>query len=609
MQTEPITWGERLRVNLQVMLNTSVFKRIFGWFGSIKLAIPLLVLITGILVWATFYESQVGSSLVQQEVYKSPWFGALMFLLAINLTFSALSRYPWQGARKIGFALTHLGLVVIIIGSAAVIHLGVEGMILLKTDSPANNQVRLEGNVLEVLTPDRELQKTNVFIHADNQITPHQLGNLTLQAYSENTIKTVRFREGATIENPAIKLILSSDRMNQTLERWLAIAPAPYSQVPLGPATLSIVQPKSDRDLQDLLAPPVPSQNTKGTLAVAYQGQTYPLDIATQLNQARAIADDITVTIDDFWPDFRLDRHNQPTSASEQLRNPAVQLSLTSPQGRERWFLFGNPDIPPVRSIIAGEVPGKLDITYNIAVAPPEAYFRLIVAPTGELYYAANSSRHFESGKIALGDTLQPGWADFEIQLADYIPHGQIQRQVVPVAASQISGTPALQVQLADGTQTWLAWGEPTTLETPEGELFAAFTPKLLELPFAIELEDFIVERNEGSESVAMWTSQIKIRDRDTTTSRRVWMNHPTWYKGWKIAQASWNPGDLSQSTLQVKREPLWVTATTWTGSALVIFGIATLFYGRAIAKKLKQIPVPTDTESSVKPQLPALNS
>ena len=38
-------------------------------------------------------------------------------------------------------------------------------------------------------------------------------------------------------------------------------------------------------------------------------------------------------------------------------------------------------------------------------------------------------------------------------------------------------------------------------------------------------------------------------------------MNHPTWYHGWKIAQASWNPGDLQQSTLQVKREPAWVTA------------------------------------------------
>ena len=110
------------------------------------------------------------------------------------------------------------------------------------------------------------------------------------------------------------------------------------------------------------------------------------------------------------------------------------------------------------------------------------------------------------------------------------------------------------------------------------------------QLPFSVELEDFIVERNEGSESVAMWTSQIHINDphQETSEARRVWMNHPTWYRGWKIAQASWNPGDLQQSTLQVKREPIWVTALTWSGSLLVVAGIATMFYGPALRKKLK---------------------
>ena len=36
----------------------------------------------------------------------------------------------------------------------------------------------------------------------------------------------------------------------------------------------------------------------------------------------------------------------------------------------------------------------------------------------------------------------------------------------------------------------------------------------------------------------------------------------------------------------KLKREPAWVTALTWTGSALVVLGIATMFYGPSIAKK-----------------------
>ena len=87
-----------------------------------------------------------------------------------------------------------------------------------------------------------------------------------------------------------------------------------------------------------------------------------------------------------------------------------------------------------------------------------------------------------------------------------------------------------------------------------------------------------------------MWTSKIRIEDPANGISERrnVWMNHPTWYRGWKIAQASWNPGDLQQSTLQVKREPTWVTALTWTGSALVVSGIAVMFYAPALVRKMR---------------------
>ena len=77
------------------------------------------------------------------------------------------------------------------------------------------------------------------------------------------------------------------------------------------------------------------------------------------------------------------------------------------------------------------------------------------------------------------------------------------------------------------------------SIEENAGEIYAAFSPKLLQIPFGVKLEDFIVDRNEGSESVAMWTSKIRIDDSATRESqkRKVWMNHPTWYKGWKIAK------------------------------------------------------------------------
>lgn len=587
-------------------------ERIIRFLGSIKFAVPLLSAIIGILIWATFYESQVGSATVQQAIYKSPWFGGLMFLLALNLGISALSRYPWRGARKIGFALTHLGLIVIIAGSAAVIHLGVEGMLLLRTDGPANSQIRVEGEILDVMTAEGSLQRQTLWIKPDGSVHPDHVGNLSLLSYGENTIKTALFTDEATVDNPAVKLRLTSQRMGQTLERWLAAAPLGYDKVPVGPAELELISVADDHQLQQLLSPPVEeTPNPWGTVTVSSNNQTINLNVTETPSTAQTLGD-LTIELVDFWPDFRLDRNNQPTTASQQLNNPVVQLQATTPQSRERWFVFGKGDFPPIRTVISGESLTGVNVSYQIPPQTTADYFQVLVTPTNQLYYTAHSSKGFRSGELKPGEAVSPGWADFQITLEQWVPHGQIQRQVVPVGDT-VEGIPALFVETATGTQAALPWGEPTTIHEADGDIFAAFSPKVLQLPFAVALEDFIVERNEGSESVAMWTSQIQILDPETgeVSPRKVWMNHPTWYRGWKLAQASWNPGDLKQSTLQVKREPAWVTALTWTGSALVVMGIGVMFYGPGITKRFRsstqQTPSvqPTEPEISIPEEVP----
>lgn len=559
------------------------------FLGSIQLAIPVLSAIVIILIRATFYESQVGSATVQQEIYKSPWFGGLMFLLAFNLAVSTLSRYPWRGMRKIGFALTHLGLIIIIAGSAAVIHLGIEGMLLLRTDGMANNQIRIAGDILEAIAPNGTAKQANLFVKGDGSVNPRSLGELSILGYSDKAIQTVKFTDTGTIDNPAVHLSLKSSRMGQTLDRWLAIAPAAYSKVSLVPAELEILQAKDENKLNALLSPPVETEsNPFGTLQINFEGREETIEIVRPSGQTFSLGS-LKIRIENFWSDFRLDSKNEPISASSELNNPAVRLELSTPQGRESWFVFAKGNFPPVRSSIAGEEITGVEINYRISQAQPKDYFRVIVTPNHELFYAAKSSQGFQSGRFNPSQSVSPGWADFTITLEAYLRHSQLQREVVPSSDRNVEGNPALLVETPTGKQSWLSWGEPSVIEDVGEEWLAAFSPTLLSLPFAIALEDFIVDRNEGSDSVAMWTSKIRIEDPHNGISdrRNVWMNHPTWYRGWKIAQASWNPGDLQQSTLQIKREPLWVTALTWTGSALIIIGIGIMFYGKAIAQKI----------------------
>lgn len=562
--------------------------KISKFLGSIRLAVPLLAAITAILIGATFYESNVGSATVQREIYKSAWFGALMFLLAVNLGISALSRYPWKGPRKVGFALTHWGLVVIIAGSAAVIHLSTEGMLLVRTDSGPGSQIRVEGDLLEVVAPGQTRQQTDIFIRPDGSVYPSQFAGLSLQGYSDNTIKTVRFTNDGAVDNLAVKVQLHSDRMGQTLERWLAVAPAGYSQMDIGPAHLEIAQAHDNSELQQLLSAPDTSKGRYGQLQVGDR----TINVEQAMGQTLQLRNGLTVEIGQVWPDFRLDADSQPTSASQQFLNPAIQLNLTQGDVLERWFVFGQPGFEPVRS---GD-----DIQLQVSYEPPQSvvtdYFRIVAAPNRELFYAAASSKGFKSGPWPGGKSVSPGWADFQMSIAERLDRAIVQREVVPVTpvangTLANEGSPALEVNTADGQDFWLPWGEATSLPTAIGDYFAAFSPKMLQLPFYVKLDDFIVERNEGSESVAMWTSQVTLFDpvTDTAVQRSVWMNHPTWFRGWKLAQASWNPGDLKQSTLQLKREPWWVTALTWSGSLMVVLGITTMFYGPGLMKKLRR--------------------
>ena len=576
--------------------------KLLRFLGSIKLAVPVLIAITGILVWATFQESQVGSPTIQREVYKSVWFGALMFLLSANLGASALLRYPWRGTRKVGFALTHLGLIVLIAGSAAVIHISTEGMMTLRMGSGPSNVIRVEGDLLEVATADGELQQTEVYIRPDGQPVPEALGDLRLLGYTDHAITTARFTTGGPVSNPAVKLEFASDRMGQTLDRWLAVAPAAYSAVSMGPAELEVIKAQDQETLNALLQAPSDQDSAlMGTLQLTTPQGQQSIDVTTASDQlSRVGAFEVRVLA--TWKDFRLGANNQPIEGSEQPRNPAVQLEISQGDVVEQWYVFARDEFEPIR-VTPTESPFDLQIDY--AFSPPVSVdgFRVIVGPTGDLFYAARSSKAFKSGPWAVGDTVTPGWADFRITLADFIPNAQLNRQVVPVEAASEDTYPALHVATADGTDQWLTWGEPTEIKTASDSLFAAFSPQSLELPFAVSLADFIVERNEGSESVAMWTSQIKLASPTSAAivDRSVWMNHPTWYGGWKLAQASWNPGDLQQSTLQLKREPVWITALTWSGSILVVGGIAVMFYGDSLLKKLRRF-APQDKPEEVLP-------
>ena len=83
--------------------------------ASLELAVVLIALVSIVLAWATFVESRYGTEAVQFGVYGTQWFAGLMGLLGLNILAAALVRLPWK-RRHVGFLVTHLGLLILLVG-------------------------------------------------------------------------------------------------------------------------------------------------------------------------------------------------------------------------------------------------------------------------------------------------------------------------------------------------------------------------------------------------------------------------------------------------------------------------------------------------------------
>jgi cytochrome c biogenesis protein ResB len=140
----------------------------------------------------------------------------------------------------------------------------------------------------------------------------------------------------------------------------------------------------------------------------------------------------------------------------------------------------------------------------------------------------------------------------------------------------------------AQEQSAWVRFGEPIALDVAGKTVHIMFGWDSMPLPFRVELEDFQVERDEGTMNVAGWTSKVIFHDdvRGLTQRASISMNHPAWFNGFKFSQASWNPDDLKYTVLQVKKDPSYVTYLTWVGAVLIVGGIALMFWGRGWLQK-----------------------
>jgi hypothetical protein len=645
---------------------------VFEFFASLKLAVVLLAVIIIAAIAGTIYESSFDAKVARAYVYGAPWFNVWLVLLGANLACSALSRCPWR-KHHLAFLITHLGIITLLTGSLIGRIWGIEGTITLFKGDPPTNRLLVDQRQLRVHDVDGIVKgyPAEFLHHPPTPQRPRDLGllasgaHLQIVDYAPAIEGKLNPKPASDDGAPALHFTIATAMMNQHLDGWLLADDSQHGNFSMGLANIELKRgaaPDSGRgnspnrppseseanpkdqevDLEESIfafskAPDeqighvrkggstgakvrlvAPVNGNKGYVVVSSGEKETIFDVAENLGRDVPIeTTPFTFRIENYWPDFRIE-NGKPSSLSDQPNNPAVLVTISgrgvagaaSPDshgtGKQVTATGGRPTMP---------APGE--------EAPN--HLTLFIADDGAITYELVSRKNGKSsGKIDLNKPLLTGWADWQLIVDKTMSSAQPQMDFTQMKSGQTSASSAAASDLPDGVrlrvqqdgetiERWAPAGWQITIPTSPSPTMVAYGWKTVSLPIGLELLDFEVKRNEGSDSPAGFKSTLRIVTADgETATGACWMNNPfsfpgNWWRTWtgltyKISQASWNPENLGQSTVQILRDPGWLLK--WIGSLLVVIGVFMMFYLRPYRKQTEGEPI---TPKAMRPPEPTM--
>ena len=624
--------------------------QVFKFFASLKLAVVLLaVLIIGAIA-GTIWESSFDAKVARAYVYGAPWFNAWLLFLAANLTVSALSRWPWK-KHHVAFLVTHLGIITLLAGSLIGRIWGIEGTITLFKGEPPSNRLLVDQHQLRVRDTDGLVKgyPVEVIHRPPTPQKPWDLGllagggRLSIVDYAPAIEGKLNPKELKTGGVPALHFTIATAMMGQRLDSWLMAGDREHGSFNMGLATIELKRGAAPAEWKtDAVNSPAPatgeveieeaifafakapeeqiarvikggnsgakvqlSQPTdgnKGSIIISLNGKTWTFDVAQNLGKDAAMdGSAFTARIENYWADFRID-NGKPSSVSDQPNNPAAVVTL---RGKAI-------PVPAAPGPHGDTPPGTAPAMPEDGTAAPN-HLTLFLAEDGTVSYALESRKTGRtSGKLELNKPLTTGWADWQLTVDRTLAQAEEWMDFNPTTA------PAAGPDLPDGvririeqggkaSEQWIPAGWQINVPAGAAEVQVAYGWKQIPLPIGLELLDFEVQRNEGSDSPAGFKSTVKVTNAEgLTATGQCWMNNPfnfpgEWWRTWsgltfKMSQASWNPDNLGQSTIQILRDPGWLLK--WIGSLLIVSGIFMLFYVKKFRRPAKAGVVPPPSRS-----------
>ncbi len=569
--------------------------RIFKFFSSVRLAIPLITSLMAVLAAGTIIESRHGTDAARILIYESSWFGLLLILIAVNLAAAAFDRLPWQ-KKHIGFVITHLGIILILAGSLVTQKMMIDGQMAI-AEGETEHQIALSKPLLYIFAEDSgqgwmmPLKKT-AFSWEGSRVLGVETreGNEKLPFDMKLTAFYPKARVTESVEKSetgpaALKINLKSSMIDQTIQ-LLEDDPA-AGEIQMGPAKLVFTK--------KLLKEREAQLSSAGYLEAEHNGQVQAFPFTEDMKLPAEFPLEGTaykIQILKIYKNAAVSGKDLVEKPGEES-NPAVQFSVTGQDFEERNTAFTNfPDFPTTHGMKKSA--SGFHFYYRMPGSGSKGQrheLRFVNTPEG-LRAQIQTGLKVETLKPEIGKEIPLGWMDLNFKILDFLPHAKRRQnfssEPPESQAQDLVSALRLNFKSVSGQQdVWIGQGMKYDL-TVEGKKYAViFGEKKIPAGFKLTLKDFRVENYPGTERPASFESDVVLKDdmRGIVRNETISMNEPLVYRGYHIFQSSYlkEEGQPEISIFTVGRDP--GVPIKYAGALVMIGGVIAMFFTRKAVK------------------------
>ncbi|MCT8340908.1 cytochrome c biogenesis protein CcsA [Flavobacteriaceae bacterium TK19130] len=265
---------------------------------------------------------------------------------------------------------------------------------------------------------------------------------------------------------------------------------------------------------------------------------------------------------------------------------PILQIVMGGMNGREEYFLEQG-QVRRIRNVLFNFKETSIDGAVNIRYSSEGIFLqhdkplsqtvmatqeRSTLEPTGEYYPLKLRSLYSDGSSSFVFAQFQPSAI---LELSSEKP--KVENQSTTAVEVAVTANKETKQTLVYGNKG--IPGRPATIPFDDMRVTISYGAREVSVPFAIRLNDFILEKYPGTNSASSYASEVTLRDpaEGVDMDYRIYMNNILNYGGYRFFQSSFDK-DEKGTYLSVNSD-FWGTLISYIGYALLTLGmIWTLF-------------------------------